>query len=822
MFQNQNIRIAIIPAGSILVGYASDKSDVDYFIHILTGLPEEKLVNASKAKQIFDRANKLLQEEGFRAEVLDMLLDLGGHELVRNMSSVTMGPVEDAFLFDVSLAELFTPAVYGDGQLLEQTRRNIIKYLATIPGSALPNWEEIRKAYAESVEIALKKIADKPHLFSWLVRQGIDWGDLYAAIWSVSETERSRGLLVLSAFNRARLEQVGLPNFSEMASIYLNTPPVSQPLADLNGSSPLETEEPRASSPLTEREEREFNLYLEKGIITLADKGGYLVNLDWPEDHPRYGPFFRDNKKIALRDARLAAIFSPLIFPLKQLNLEDFGQLYEYLRVLRKAQGTESIFPAEDLIRIIKGIRDIEPTEEDFARITGDSNTPAEGLKDTVKELLQKDRGRASSPLSDEGRRASSPAEDKTEPSPITYVGSSPLYRKLDIVEAKILSEIDAAEYHKKETRKTRIAAYEDFIRAKAKQLGISMRREPLNFADYLKNLAQVDSVMKLGKNILSFLFDTYPPFAEMTYNQDRVLEEVRYYPNPKISFIVFTICITALIFSSSQSVIFAAAFFLLFLKITALPAILFFRGSYGHELTHVYQSLMVEQIRQELNLVIPKELSRLKIFELPIIRIQSDVPSPEKLKEVTKVIIEHLRKQMSKIDFNDKNETGIATNTGSSPILSANTVMLPEEVSSIKPASIPFLDRTPGGIDFRSLPIVTQAVTNLSGMLRDSPLRGQALLEVNLNEEWQQIERMASSGITPSSERIKEYIQTSCAQDSITQDRDKILLCISNILRLEEERCDSTDATLRDILVVLESMRNAQELRQVFLGTIS
>jgi hypothetical protein len=77
----------------------------------------------------------------------------------------------------------------------------------------------------------------------------------------------------------------------------------------------------------------------------------------------------------------------------------------------------------------------------------------------------------------------------------------------------------------------------------------------------------------------------------------------------------------------------------------------------------------------------------------------------------------------------------------------------------------------------------------------------------------------MASSGITPSSERIKEYIQTSCAQDNITQDRDKVLLCISDILRLQEERCEPTSTTLRDILVVLESMKNAQELREVFLG---
>lgn len=124
---------------------------------------------------------------------------------------------------------------------------------------------------------------------------------------------------------------------------------------------------------------------------------------------------------------------------------------------------------------------------------------------------------------------------------------------------------------------------------------------------------------------------------------------------------------------------------------------------------------------------------------------------------------------------------------------------------------------KAPGGIDFRSLPIVTQAVTNLSANISSSAIHN--LVSVNLDEEWLQIEKMASSGIAPSPERIKEYIQTSCAKDNITQDKDKILLCISDILRLQEERCDHTDATLIDILVVLESMSNAQELREVFLG---
>ncbi|OGX23634.1 MAG: hypothetical protein A3J51_06870 [Omnitrophica WOR_2 bacterium RIFCSPHIGHO2_02_FULL_45_21] len=165
--------------------------------------------------------------------------------------------------------------------------------------------------------------------------------------------------------------------------------------------------------------------------------------------------------------------------------------------------------------------------------------------------------------------------------------------------------------------------------------------------------------------------------------------------------------------------------------------------------------------------------------------------------------------------DLNSLNGTTVEwNNAASSPLTNS-----PAKTESSKQEEAV---RSLGGIDFRSLPIVAQAVTNLSGMFRDSPLRGLSLLQVNLAGEWQEIGRMVSSGITPSSERIKEYIQTSCAQDNITQDRNKILLCISDILRQEEERSDHTEDTLRDILVVLESMSSGQELGQVFLGKVS
>ncbi|MFH0762938.1 MAG: phosphoribosyltransferase [Candidatus Omnitrophota bacterium] len=137
----------------------------------------------------------------------------------------------------------------------------------------------------------------------------------------------------------------------------------------------------------------------------------------------------------------------------------------------------------------------------------------------------------------------------------------------------------------------------------------------------------------------------------------------------------------------------------------------------------------------------------------------------------------------------------------------------------SLRSGSIPPATGKAGGIDFRSLPIVIQAISNLSATFRDSPLRGQSLLRVNLNQEWRRIENMAERGIAPSPERIKEYIQASCLKDELN-DTQKVISCIADILRDEEEDCSPTDPTLKDILVVLESGRPAQELKAIFSGS--
>jgi hypothetical protein len=94
----------------------------------------------------------------------------------------------------------------------------------------------------------------------------------------------------------------------------------------------------------------------------------------------------------------------------------------------------------------------------------------------------------------------------------------------------------------------------------------------------------------------------------------------------------------------------------------------------------------------------------------------------------------------------------------------------------------------------------------------------------INLDKEWSKIEKMLSAGITPSAERIKEYVQVSALKGDL--DQDKVISCIADILRSEEEKageenCAFTDPVLKDILVVLESARSAAEIREIFAGNV-
>jgi serine/threonine protein kinase len=185
-----------------------------------------------------------------------------------------------------------------------------------------------------------------------------------------------------------------------------------------------------------------------------------------------------------------------------------------------------------------------------------------------------------------------------------------------------------------------------------------------------------------------------------------------------------------------------------------------------------------------------------------------------QRLLEKPDILLSLVQGVSSAINVNVKNNKGLKDNVlveskdkfSSSPVKEKDRVF--NEASLVSKQNNTF-----GGIDFRSLPIVTQAASNLglstmshpSTQLGVNELRNR-LLNFNLHSELNEIERLNNAGITPSTQRIKEYIQASSISANSPEDNQKLLSCIAGILRKQEEECCATDPTLKDILVVLES----------------
>ena len=132
---------------------------------------------------------------------------------------------------------------------------------------------------------------------------------------------------------------------------------------------------------------------------------------------------------------------------------------------------------------------------------------------------------------------------------------------------------------------------------------------------------------------------------------------------------------------------------------------------------------------------------------------------------------------------------------------------------------SIPQTDEATGGIDFRALPIVTESIMHLKAVINNVPRSDYEKFDIT--KEIDDLEKMVNAGMSPSTDRIKEYLQASCVKGASQQDLKKVLSCIAGILRNEEETCCDTDPVLKDMLVVLEVSRTPKELQEIFLPVI-
>ena len=225
LLENDDIRIAIIPAGSTLRGYAASHSDIEYSIVILRGIPQRirDLAQSDETRDhvtsIFNECNRLINA---KKNFGDLLIVSKMH----NASGITHGDQDPSLLLyereddgtfiPIYFHLLFLPVAYGDALLVEQVRGNAIQFL--VDGDSPEKvWEIIRHRYADfvtfSIPVLEKKSHKKLHLVEWLASQSVD----------VNLPKEVAGFL------QAHLQQIGLPNFSEMQNIYSDrTSPVAE------------------------------------------------------------------------------------------------------------------------------------------------------------------------------------------------------------------------------------------------------------------------------------------------------------------------------------------------------------------------------------------------------------------------------------------------------------------------------------------------------------------------------------------------------------------------------------------------------------------
>lgn len=112
-----------------------------------------------------------------------------------------------------------------------------------------------------------------------------------------------------------------------------------------------------------------------------------------------------------------------------------------------------------------------------------------------------------------------------------------------------------------------------------------------------------------------------------------------------------------------------------------------------------------------------------------------------------------------------------------------------------------------PGGIDFRVIPMITQPMGNFSGLNFSLPkLSSSSIANINLDEELNQIQNMLKAGITPSGERLKEYVAACYQKGELALHMDEIVASLVDICKLEEEKVDPTTNELKELMLILDS----------------
>jgi hypothetical protein len=109
------------------------------------------------------------------------------------------------------------------------------------------------------------------------------------------------------------------------------------------------------------------------------------------------------------------------------------------------------------------------------------------------------------------------------------------------------------------------------------------------------------------------------------------------------------------------------------------------------------------------------------------------------------------------------------------------------------------------GGIDMRTMNIIAQPMGSFVGLDFRLPLVKNAE-RIDLDKEFAQIRLMVERGISPSGQRIKEFIAACWQRHELDQRLQDVMACLVDVCRLEEENFSETSPQLRECLVIVDS----------------
>jgi glucosamine-6-phosphate deaminase len=203
VYTNPQIKIALEPVGSTLMGYAdTDASDVESDICVLAGLEDHPpMIIGDEAMIIRFNLNRLIDSAGRAPDPYTV------DRPILNYSSTHL----ESMLQLRNLDTIFLPAVYGDADLVDSARRRIVTMLSQHSEGEYA-WTKIQGNFQTRVYVQDPLESEKPHEARWLREQHVQNVD---------------------TFNRER--SIDLPSLSEMTSIMglVRDGPFVEPLAVL-------------------------------------------------------------------------------------------------------------------------------------------------------------------------------------------------------------------------------------------------------------------------------------------------------------------------------------------------------------------------------------------------------------------------------------------------------------------------------------------------------------------------------------------------------------------------------------------------------------